>query len=67
MDEHGAYAVSEFCTGIIDEKKNLKKIMGALDSEKFKTIIKAISVSKAEINRKVLKCFKKDFYKYFLE
>ena len=32
---------------------------------KFISIIKAISVSKAELNRKILKYFKKDFYTLF--
>jgi hypothetical protein len=64
-DEKGKYALTEWATGIVDKVENLQKIIKALESSKFADLIKAISVSKAEINRKVLKYFKKDFYKYF--
>jgi len=66
IDANGDYACSEFCTGIVDDVKNLENIRLALNSAKFKEIILATSVSKAEINRKILKYFKKDFWKEFL-
>ena len=65
VDKKGEYGLSEFCTGIIDNINNLEKISKVLNSKNFQNIIKAISVSKAEINRKVLKYFNKDFYKHF--
>ena len=67
IDDKGLYGCSEFCTGIIDEIKNLNNIKEALNSIKFKKeIIMATSVSKAEINRKILKYFNKDFWKEFV-
>jgi hypothetical protein len=67
IDEKGDYACCEFCTGIIDNIENLNHIKIVLDSLKFKNeVIKATSVSKAEINRKILKYFKKDFWKEFI-
>lgn len=67
IDYKGEYACCEFCTGIIDDEKNLIFIKDVLNSEKFKNeIILATSVSKAEINRKILKYFKKDFWKEFI-
>jgi hypothetical protein len=67
IDKSGEYACSEFCTGIIDDNlENLEIIKNVLNSERFKDIILATSVSKAEINRKVLKYFKKDFWKDFM-
>ena len=66
-DENGDYACCEWCTGIIDDIENLQKIKEALDSKKFKDeIVLASSVSKAEINRKILKYFNKDFWKEFV-
>ena len=67
IDDEGNYSLSEFCTGIIDKKENLQKIKKAIETSKFISIIKAISVSKAEINRKILKYFKKDFYTLFCD
>jgi len=66
IDAKGEYACCEFCTGIVDEVENLENIRIALNSAKFKEIILATSVSKAEINRKILKYFKKDFWKEFV-
>jgi len=66
IDKEGKYACSEFCTGIIDEVENLENIANILNSPNFKEIILATSVSKAEINRKILKHFKKDFWKEFI-
>ncbi len=66
VDKTGDYACSEFCTGIIDDVENLETIAQVLNSAKFKDIILATSVSKAEINRKILKHFKKDFWKEFV-
>ena len=66
IDKDGTYGLTQWAVGICDEVKNLKKIKQALESDKFKDVIKATSVSKAELNRKVLKYFKKDFYKEFI-
>jgi len=67
IDYKGEYGLSEFSTGIVDNNENLEKIYNAIKSDDFKEIIKAISVSKAEINRKVIKYFKKDFYNEFIK
>jgi hypothetical protein len=66
IDKEGKYACSEFCTGIVDDVENLENIAKVLNADKFKDIILATSVSKAEINRKILKHFKKDFWKEFI-
>ena len=66
IDAEGKFACSEFATGIIDKVENLEKIRIALNSEKFKDIILATSVSKAEINRKILKYFKINFWEEFI-
>ncbi len=67
LDKNGDYGLTQWATGIEDDKENLFNIRNVLDSEKFKNeVIKATSVSKAEINRKILKYFKKDFWKEFI-
>jgi hypothetical protein len=67
IDQTGQYACSEFCTGIVDDVENLESIKNVLNSVKFKDIILATSVSKAEINRKILKYFRRDFWKEFID
>jgi hypothetical protein len=66
VDKEGKYACCEFCTGIVDDVDNLENIAKVLNSNNFKDIILATSVSKAEINRKILKYFKKNFWKEFI-
>jgi len=67
IDENGRYGMTQWATGIEDKKEFLLNIKNALDSDKFKNeVIKATSVSKSEINRKILKYFKKDFWKEFI-
>jgi hypothetical protein len=66
IDKEGKYACSEFCTGIVDDVEKLENIANVLNSNNFKDIILATSVSKAEINRKILKYFRKDFWKEFI-
>lgn len=62
IDNEGKYGLTQWCTGIVDTVDNLSKIKNVFESKKFDQILKAISVSKAEINSKILKHFKKDFY-----
>ena len=66
VDKEGKYGLTQWATGIVDDVENLEYIKTVLNSTKFKEIILATSVSKAEINRKILKYFKKDFWKEFI-
>jgi hypothetical protein len=67
VDKEGKYACSEFCTAIIDDENNLDNIKKALSSNKFDTeVIAAVSVSKSELNRKILKNFNKNFWEQFV-
>lgn len=66
VDKSGEYGLTQWATGIVDNVENLESIANVLNSTKFKDIILATSVSKAEINRKILKYFKKDFWKEFM-
>jgi len=66
VDKKGEYGLTQWATGIVDDIDKLENIAKVLNSNKFKDIILATSVSKAEINRKILKYFKKDFWKEFI-
>lgn len=67
VDSDGRYGLSEWATGIVDGIENLENIKKCLESSLFKEIKFATSVSKAEINSKVLFNFRKDFWKILLE
>ena len=66
IDKKGEYGMTQWSSAIVDDVKNLENIKKCLESEKFMDIIKSISVSKSEINYKILKYFNKDFYKEFI-
>ena len=66
IDGTGEYGLTQWAVGIVDDIENLENIKNALCSSKFKDVILSSSVSKAEINRKILQYFKKDFWKEFI-
>jgi hypothetical protein len=66
IDDTGEYGLTQWAVGIVDDIENLENIKNALCSSKFKDVILSSSVSKAEINRKILQYFKKDFWKEFI-
>ena len=67
VDKTGEYGMTQWATGIADDNlENLDGIARALNSIGFKDFILSTSVSKAEINRKILKYFNKDFWKEFV-
>jgi hypothetical protein len=66
IDKDGEYGLTQWATGIVDDIENLENIANALNSKTFKDVILSTSVSKAEINRKILRYFKKDFWKEFI-
>jgi hypothetical protein len=66
VDSKGEYGLTQFATGIVDSVENLPMIAKALDSPRFKRIVEATSMSKAEIDRKILALFRKDFWKEFV-
>jgi hypothetical protein len=67
IDETGEHGLTQRAIGILDKPCNLEQIAIVLDSEEFKKIIRAMSMSKAEINPNVLSLFKKDFWKEFID
>jgi hypothetical protein len=65
-DPDGKYGLTEWCSGIVSDPKDHASIIKALQSDKFKNIIKAMEVSKSELNPKIMETFQKDFWKKFI-
>jgi len=66
VDADGEYGLTQFATGVVDTLENLGHIAKALNSEAFKRIVEATSMSKAEIDRKILGLFRRDFWMDFV-
>ena len=67
LDINGEYGMTQWASAIVDDVDELRKIKKVMESDDFNNIIKSISVSKQEINYKILREFNKDFYKEFLK
>ena len=68
VDENGDYGLCQFAYGIADDPKVLPLIQKAMASEKFLKVMKACQMQ--GFNRyswKVMRCFKKDFWKQFVD
>jgi hypothetical protein len=65
-DKDGQYAMTEFCFGMAEDAKNIDNIKKAVRSEKFISVVESFCISKTEINRKVVRLFRKDFWKDFI-
>ena len=65
-DTNGDYGLTQWASGIEDEKDNLQLIEQAFRSKKFIKIKEAIHLDSSSYNIKVMKMFKKDFYKDFI-
>ena len=65
IDTNGKYGLTQWASGIVDDKRNLQGIYNCLTNPKFKEIILAINLSSDAINWRIMKYFKKDFWKYY--
>lgn len=65
-DKNGEYAMTQFCFGVVDDKKNLDSIKEAVRSQKFIDVVEAFCISKTEINKNIISLFRKDFWKDFI-
>ena len=66
VDEKGEYGMTQFAFGIIDYIKNLHKIKKAFSSDKFRIFIRELMNGRTAIDYKLIKLFKKDFWKEFI-
>ena len=65
IDETGEYGLTQFSRGIVDTPDNLKLIYAAMRSDKFKHLMESCSMSLLQIDKDVMKTFRKDFWKEF--
>ena len=62
-DLNGEYGLTEWCSGIVtDETDSHSDMIDILSGESFRDIVKAISISKSEIETKILRLFKHKFW-----
>ena len=67
-DWEGKYGMSQICYGLkINSKDEGDKIVEAINTDKFKNILKYTKWSTFQTDWRMFKYFKKDFYKYFIE
>ena len=66
VDKHGDYGMTQFVAGIRDDVKNLDKICEAMNSDKFRKVMKSVRFTQQEFNRTVITRFRKDFWKEFV-
>lgn len=65
-DYTGEFGLTQFAIGVLDDPENLDHIRDALKSDKFRRLMKSVCVGKAQYNRRVMKLFRKDFWKEFI-
>jgi hypothetical protein len=65
-DIKGEYGISQWGSGIVDTPENLVLIDKAFRSPKFLEMKKAIQVDSSNYNIKIMRLFKKDFWRKFL-
>jgi len=66
IDEKGEYGLTQWAYCIYDDIENLQNIKKAFLSDKFKRIRDAIQLDSLLYNYRVMKLFKRDFYKEFI-
>ena len=67
IDINGDYGLAEYSYAIVDKPENLPKIKEVFDSKEFRNLMELSTFGQGHINFKVIKIFKKDFWKVFLE
>jgi hypothetical protein len=66
IDNNGEYGLTQFAYAIVDEKDKLEYIKKAFDSKRFRKLMELCAVGQLTINYKIIKLFRKDFWKEFI-
>lgn len=68
VDATGEFGLCQFSYAIVDSPENLPLIQKAMVSEKFLQVMKACQMQGFnKYSWKVMRCFRKDFWKYFVD
>jgi hypothetical protein len=65
-DKNGKYGLTQWAYAIPIDYKEKDKLTDAFESDEFKNIIDSIQVTSNKYNYKIMKYFKKDFWKEFI-
>lgn len=65
-DPEGEYGLTNFAVAILDEPENLENLRKALMSDEFQSIMKSVNFGIAQCNKRVIRLFRKDFWKKFV-
>ena len=63
ISDDGTYGLTQFAYGLVEPIENHNEIIKILNGKKFQNLIKMMAVSKEEINKNVIRLFKKDWWK----
>jgi hypothetical protein len=65
IDTKGEYGLTQFAKAIVDDVDKLDKIAKSIKTSKFLEFYKSFIISLEELDKDVIKLFKKDFWKHF--
>lgn len=63
ISDDGTYGLTQFAYGLVEPIENHNEIIKILNGKKFQNLIKMMAVSKEEINKNVIRLFKKNWWK----
>jgi len=66
IDINGKYGLTQFAKGIVDTKENLPMIKKAIETPEFINLISVVSCNKNSYDHKLIRLFRKDFWKEFI-
>lgn len=66
VDANGDFGLTQYARGIVDSPRNLPAIARALSSDEFVEFYKAFAMATTELDKDIIRCFRKDFWKEFI-
>lgn len=66
VDLRGKYGLTQMAAAIVDEPANLRPLATALNSERFREVMKSIQFTTHSWNYNIMRLFRKEFWKEFV-